>query len=156
MNIKQEGLGYCTQCNNPIMGTINQPGSKGVCFACKAAGEPKTGKTVIVKSETGDMGNSAGIAPNGKVEIQVVDSTVLTGQLEKKTLVETKISSNELTLVVSIDDLREFGIVTVLLQTAYDAIDGMPPPPTIKEQKKVIKLQDDIEVLLKQREVKEN
>ncbi len=55
-------------------------------------------------------------------------------------------------IAVTFHQLYMDGIVTTLLQATYDAIDNMPPFKTLKETKKAIKLQEDIEKLLKQKE----
>src|SRR6185295_19772015 len=148
MNIRQEGMGLCTKCNTPIMQTIGQPGIAGICFACMADGQPKTGRTVVVKSEEGDTKLGAGPI-NGKVELEEVEHTVAAGNktpmvAKKPVPVETPapaVSTGTIVLVVTVDELHEADIIKTLLQKIYDGIDNAPPAPTLKEQKRAIKLQ---------------
>ena len=164
MNIRQEGMGLCQKCNTPIMQTINQPGVAGICFACMADGQPKTGKTVVVKSEAGDTKLGAGPI-TGTVELQEVEHTVAEGNktpmVVKKpvivpdAVVQPTLISGSVTLVVTVDELHDANIIKTLLQKIYDGIDNAPPAPTLKEQKRAIKLQDRLETLIKGMEGKE-
>lgn len=166
MNIRQEGMGLCQKCNTPIMQTINQPGVAGICFACMADGQPKTGRTVVVKSEDGDIKLGAGPI-NGKVELEEVTHTVAAGSktpmvTRKPALVVPDAETHALvqatqgvTLHVTIDELHDANIIKTILQKIYDGIDNAPPAPTLKEQKRAIKLQERLEVLIKGMEGKE-
>lgn len=166
MNVQQEGLGLCQKCGTPIMQAINQPGIKGVCFGCKADGEEKHGRTVVVTGETGE--GLSGRVTLEEVEHQLTPSSPIVKDPDK---VRAEIAaraaakgaapmpvaqpalplpSGEIVIRLTVDDLMTSGIVTTLLQCTYDAIDAMPPFPTLKETKRAIKLQEDIEALLKQ------
>ena len=164
MNIRQEGMGLCKKCNTPIMQTINQPGVAGICFACMADGQPKTGRTVVVTKEDGDVKLGAGPLA-GKVELLEVDHTVAEGS--KTPMVVVKKPAGEvvqyvapqnlpqgITLHVTIDELHETDILKTILQKIYDGIDNAPPAPTLREQKRAIKLQERLEVLIKNMEKK--
>lgn len=154
MNIRQEGMGLCTKCNTPIMQTINQPGVAGICFACMADGQPKTGRTVVVKSEDGDTKLGAGPI-TGKVELEEVEHTVAKGNVTAhvppvlSAKVQPTLISGSVTLVVTVDELHDANIIKTILQKIYDGIDNAPPASTLKEQKRAIKLQDRLEVLIK-------
>lgn len=161
MNVQQEGLGCCTKCGTPIMQAINQPGVKGVCFGCQADGEVKHGRSVVVTSETGE-------GLSGKVELQEVEhivtpsSKLVNADAVRKAIAakaegkgvsmpvqESVMNSGDIVIRLTVDELTKHGIVTTLLQSAYDAIDSMPPFATLRETKRAIKLQEDIERLLK-------
>ena len=162
MNVQQEGLGLCQKCGTPIMQAINQPGVKGMCFGCSEDGKPKTGHTTRVASETGaglagrveleELEHSVGVASHVVHDVDAVRKAIADkakGIGVTKTLQPAPSSSSELIITVSIEELLSHGITTTLLQLAYDAIDNMPPCPTLKETKKAIRLQEDIERLLK-------
>ncbi len=170
MNVQQEGLGSCTKCGTPIMQTIRQPGMKGICFGCAEDGKPKTGKTVVIKSETGE-GTALGKVTLEQVEHNPGESSALPKDPEglRKSImdkasakgvatpvtvhpVDLPISEGTIRIEFTVQDLTDNGIVNSLLQLAYDAIDNMPPFKTLKETKKAIKLQEDIEAILKSQE----
>lgn len=167
MNVQSEGLGCCSRCGTPIMQAIGQPGKKGVCFGCMADGEEKHGRTVVVTSETGE-------GLSGKVTLQEVEhvltpSSKLVDPVATRLAIEAKANAKgvapmtqatptqvaqepaiagDIVIRLSVDDLASGGVVATLLQAAYDAIDGMPPFKTLRETKRAIKLQEDIEQLL--------
>lgn len=168
MNVQQEGLGLCTRCGSPIMQAIGQPGIKGVCLGCRASAEPKTGRTVVVTSETGE-GTELGRVTLQEVEHQpgavsplpkdpeairksIMDKANAKGIGGFEQLAVTVDVEGTINIKLTVDELMENGIVLVLLQSLYDAIDSMPPGKTIKETKRMIKLQEDVELLLKQKE----
>jgi len=170
MNVQSEGLGSCQHCGSPIMQAIGQPGIKGVCLGCQVAAQPKTGRTVVVRSESGE-----GTAL-GKVTLEEVEHTP--GSVSalpkdpaavRKAIIDKAnnkgvsvpiegpssiiiMNDDRIKIEFTVQDLTHGGIVNTLLQLTYEAIDNMPPFKTLKETKKAIKLQEDIEKLLKQKE----
>lgn len=168
MNVQQEGLGCCTKCGTPIMQAINQPGVKGVCFGCKADGEVKTGRTVVVTKEIGEglqgrvefeevehqLTPSSRVVNNpDQVRADIAAKAALKGATPMPVAIPVQDEpTGEIVIRLTVDDLTSNGVVTTLLQSAYDAIDSMPPFKTLRETKKAIKLQEDIEAILKQQE----
>lgn len=157
MNPKQIGLGVCAIHKTPILGAINQPGISGVCFECQEEAKPKTGRTVVVKRETGDM-KASSTAPDGRVEFEDVtdqqgQSVVGVAQqdaIRREMIAKAKPSG--ITVVLTLDELFQPDIVRTLLVRIYDGIDDMAPPATIKEAKRVFGLQEKIEKLIKSME----
>lgn len=161
MNVQQEGLGLCQKCGTPIMQAINQPGVKGMCFGCSEDGKPKTGHTTRVASETGtglagrveleELEHSVGAASHIVHDVDAVRKAI--AEKAKGVVMPTAVveppPNGELTITVSIEELLVHGITTTLLQLTYDAIDNMPPCATLRETKKAIRLQEDIDRLLK-------
>jgi len=172
MNIQQEGLGVCTRCGTPIMQAIGQAGRKGICFGCAEDGKPKTGRTVVVTSETGE-----GTAL-GSVKLQEVDhnpgaSSALPKDPEglRKAIMDKAnakgvaptpilpplpptheglnaphehVETDSLCIWVSLKELEgDFSLGTIL-DKIYDAIDNLPPGKTLKETKRLIALQDKV------------
>lgn len=165
MNVREEGLGICGKCGTPIMQAIGQPGVKGVCFGCKGDGEEKTGRTVRVVSETGEgllgkvvteeldhvVGEASRVVANPEaVREALKQKAEAKGVAPVQAQVRVADRPALITVQFSIDELAQSGIVPTLLQLAYDAIDNMPPFPTMKETKRAIKLQEDIEAILKE------
>lgn len=153
MNIKQEGLGVCQIHGTAIMQAINQPGVKGVCFACVEDAKPKTGRTVVVKSETGETKAMTG-APEGKVEIEVVNGVPVHVDKPKGEIVSVPRLANHISIHVTIEELEQPDVIRTLLQKVNEGIDEMPPPSTIKEAKRIFKLQERIEEVIKSMESK--
>lgn len=168
MNVQQEGLGVCTRCGTPIMQAIGQAGRKGICFGCAEDGKPKTGRTVVVTSETGEgtaLGSvklqevehnpgAASALPSDPAAVRkaIIDKANAKGVTQVPVQEPQKdgfVNEGKIRIEFTIEDLTESGIVNSLLQLTYDAIDNMPPFKTLKETKKAIKLQEDIERLLK-------
>lgn len=138
MNIKQVGHGTCPKCATPMMGGANGP----VCFGCMADAEPKTGRTVVVTEVDGTEA----------VSLEEV------GQIAKslRPLSPKVENDGRIHLSVSADDLEAIGIVQCLLYAAFAAMDNMPPAGTMREMKRMIKIQESIEALIKKQEKKLN
>ncbi len=167
MNVQSEGLGNCRLCGGPVMQAIGQPGVKGVCLACQAGAQPKTGHTVVVTSESGE-GTALGKVTLQQVEHNVGSDSALPkdpAAIRKAIMDKANakgmsplqeqlfpVPDGTIRIEFTVQDLTSNGIVTTLLQLAYDAIDNMPPFKTLKETKKAIKLQEDIEALMKHKE----
>lgn len=132
------------------MEAINQPGIKGVCFACTEDAKPKTGRTVVVKSETGDTKAGVGM-PDGKVEYDVVDERAVQ-EKPVRAVTPTLSPAGGITVRLTMDELYSNEIVKVLLTKIYEGLDNMAPPATIKEAKRVFGLQEKIEKLIKSME----
>lgn len=153
MNIKQEGLGVCPTHGTAIMQAINQPGVKGVCFACVEDAKPKAGRTVVVKSETGET-KAMTSAPEGKVEIEVVGAAPVDGVTTSPGKAGAALRTNSIAIYMSVDELEQADMIRTLLQKVNEGIDEMPPPSTIKEAKRIFKLQERIEEVIKSMESK--
>lgn len=150
INVQQEGLGVCQIHGTAIMQAINQPGIKGLCFACVEDAKPKTGKTVVVKSETGSV-KPERTAPEGKVEIEVVDANTVVEPVAKAVPLPRP-TPGGVTIRLTIDELYEPDIIRTLLVKINEGIDNMPPPATIKEAKRIFVLQEQIEKLISKTE----
>ena len=136
MNIMQEGLGVCSKHGTPILGQVGVKGSK-ICFACQEEAIPKTGKTVIVKEENQD----------GTGKVTIMDVAKQTETTLAVPSAPAEIIKGEIVIRLAVGALSD-DPVKVLLQSAYEAIDNMPPFATLKETKQAIKLQEDIQALL--------
>lgn len=167
MNVKSMGLGDCQKCGSPIMGAINQPGIAGVCFACQQDALPKTGQSIVITEETGDLNASKpGAVPGGKVKAVFVQHTVgesspvvknpeaVRKQIAEKAVAKGAISMEDpqsdtftVHLSVAVDELCEGNILLILLKKAYDGLDDLPSG-TIKTAKRIIRVQEKIEATI--------
>lgn len=141
MDVKQEGAGYCGRCHSPLMTVI---GRGPVCLACEEAAKPKTGRTVVV---TGEQGTGIeGVVMGHEVPHQVgADSPIVPPNVKPLTPPLRSNGENMIHLSLTLDDLDKPNILLTIMQALYDGIDNLPPPPTIKETKKAIKLQEIIQ-----------
>lgn len=157
MNPKQIGLGICATHKTPILGAINQPGIAGVCFECQEEAKPKTGRTVVVRRETGDT-KATTAAPDGKVELEDVTDQhgqSVVGVARQDAIRVEQIAKGRaagINVFLTLDEMFQPEIIRTLLTKVYDGIDDMPPPATIKEAKRVFGLQEKIEKLIKSME----
>lgn len=150
------------------MQAIGQPGVKGVCFACQEDAKPKTGKTVVVTSESGE-----GTAL-GKVTFKEVDHNpgqasalpkdpnavrkAIMDKAKRQTMnpelfekldkgLDQTTPLDEVIIRTTISHLSG-NVIENLLDAAFEAIDNMPPGTTLKETKRMIQVQDKISALL--------
>ena len=112
-------------------------GGKGICFACAEDAKPKTGTTVVVTEASPDA--------KGKVTIRNVNTNET---LEGTPALIEHPNEGEIVIRLTIDQLGQDGIINTLLQSAYDAIDNMPPFKTLKETKQAIWIQENIQTLM--------
>jgi hypothetical protein len=121
------------------METINQPGMKGICFGCYANALPKTGRTVVVKSETGDLTQPKGPI-TGRVEMAEVPHAP--SNVKEKPMNEEPVGV--VVIKMTIDELSKPDLLWTVLNAIYNGIDEMPPFKTLKETKRAIRIQENI------------
>ena len=135
------GTGNCTKC-----GGLRVQMGDGVarCLLHEVPENPPSGKVVSVK----DPGHSG--------MIDILQKSGVKGVLVRQDPVENvkavplaaTISSNSVALEIDLDLLEEGGFVHAIMTRVSEALDGMPFS-TMREAKRVMKIQEKIEKFLK-------